>query len=72
MSITRSTFNANVVQADSGRGGAIANNRAAILRVTNSTFMANVVTQFASVVPAGAGGAIANYDNPFPSAPNPL
>ncbi len=66
MSITRSTFNANVVQADSGRGGAIANNRAAILRVTNSTFMANVVTQFASVVPAGAGGAIANYDNPFP------
>lgn len=66
MSITRSTFNANVVQADNGRGGAIANNRAAILRITNSTFLANVVTVFGGVTPSGAGGAIANYDNPFP------
>ena len=66
MSIIRSTFNANVVQADNGRGGAIANNRAAVLRVTNSTFLANVVTEFASVMPAGAGGAIANYDFPNP------
>lgn len=67
MSITRATFNGNMVQADNGRGGAIANNRTAVLRISNSTFLANVVTEFASVVPAGAGGAIANDDTPFPA-----
>ncbi|MCA9958769.1 MAG: beta-propeller fold lactonase family protein, partial [Anaerolineales bacterium] len=61
--ITRSTFNANVVLGD-GLGGAITNNRAAVLQITNSTFLANAVVDGLSA--AGKGGAIANIDNPYP------
>lgn len=63
MTITRSTFNANVVLGD-GLGGAITNNRAAVMKVTNTTFLANAVVNGISA--AGKGGAIANIDNPYP------
>jgi 6-phosphogluconolactonase (cycloisomerase 2 family) len=63
MTITRSTFNANVVLG-AGYGGAIANNRAAVLQLTNSTLLANVVVD--GLNPAGFGGAIANIDDPYP------
>ncbi|MCB0079448.1 MAG: beta-propeller fold lactonase family protein, partial [Caldilineaceae bacterium] len=56
--IKRVTFNGNIATGD-GRGGAILNNRAALLQLTNSSF-------FANVAPDGKGGAIANIDSPFP------
>ncbi len=58
MQITRSAFNANIATRD-GLGGAIVNNRAAILQLTNSTLLANFT-------PDGKGGALANIDTPFP------
>lgn len=61
--ITRSTFNANVALGD-GLGGAILNNRAAVLQVSNSTFLANAVVD--GITAAGKGGAIANIDTPYP------
>jgi hypothetical protein len=61
--INRSTFNANVVLGN-GLGGAIVNNRAAVLRVNNSTFLGNVIVS--GIDAAGQGGAIANIDAPFP------
>ncbi|MCA9971042.1 MAG: beta-propeller fold lactonase family protein, partial [Anaerolineales bacterium] len=63
MSITRSTFNANVVLG-SGLGGAITNNRAAVLQISNSTFLANAIVDGLNA--AGQGGAIANIDTPYP------
>ncbi|MCB0111643.1 MAG: CSLREA domain-containing protein, partial [Caldilineaceae bacterium] len=56
--IKRVTFNGNIATGD-GRGGAILNNRAALLQLTNSSF-------FANFAPDGKGGAIANIDSPFP------
>ncbi|MCX6050323.1 MAG: beta-propeller fold lactonase family protein [Chloroflexi bacterium] len=58
MNITRSTFNANIATKD-GLGGAILNNKAALLKVTNTTFFANLTVD-------GKGGALANIDNPYP------
>lgn len=56
--IQRVTFNGNIATGD-GRGGAILNNRAAVLQLANATF-------FANLTPEGRGGAIANLDTPFP------
>ncbi len=56
--IKRVTFNGNIATGD-GRGGAILNNRAALLRLANATF-------FSNFTPEGKGGAIANVDTPFP------
>ncbi len=58
MQITRATFNGNIA-AKEGLGGAILNNRAAVLKLTNSSFFANSAAQ-------GKGGALANIDTPFP------
>ncbi len=58
MQITRAAFNGNIATRD-GLGGAIVNNRAAILQLTNSTLLANFT-------PDGKGGALANIDTPFP------
>lgn len=58
MQITRATFNGNVA-AKEGLGGAILNNRAAVLKLTNSSFFANIAIE-------GKGGALANIDTPFP------
>ncbi len=58
MNITRSTFNANIATKD-GLGGAILNNKAAVLKLSNSTFFANLTVD-------GKGGALANIDNPYP------
>jgi predicted outer membrane repeat protein len=58
MTIVRAAFNANMATGD-GLGGAILNNRAAVLQIANSSFLANVT-------PDGKGGAIANIDTPFP------
>lgn len=59
MTILRVTFNANIATLN-GLGGAILNNRAAVMQIANSSFLANVT-------PDGKGGAIANIDTPFPS-----
>ncbi|MFN8491191.1 MAG: beta-propeller fold lactonase family protein [Caldilineaceae bacterium] len=58
MNITRTSFNANIATKD-GLGGAILNNKAAVLKVSNTGF-------FANVTPEGKGGAIANIDQPYP------
>ncbi|RIK43641.1 MAG: hypothetical protein DCC55_05215, partial [Chloroflexi bacterium] len=58
MQITRATFNGNIA-AKEGLGGAILNNRAAVLKLTNSSFFANIAIE-------GKGGALANIDTPFP------
>lgn len=64
MRIKRTTFNANVALGDTARGGAIVNNKAAVLELTNVAFLANAVVDGTSA--AGQGGAIANIDDPSP------
>ena len=56
--IKRVTFNGNIATG-AGLGGAILNNRAAVVKLANSTF-------FSNFTPEGKGGAIANVDTPFP------
>lgn len=58
LNVNRVTFNANIATGN-GLGGAILNNKAAVLQLTNATF-------FANVVPNGKGAALANIDTPFP------
>ncbi|MEZ4680959.1 MAG: choice-of-anchor D domain-containing protein [Caldilineaceae bacterium] len=67
LDIQRVTFNANIASPGKdenandlpGLGGALLNNHGALLKLTNSSF-------FANLAPQGKGGAVANIDSPNP------